>query len=40
MIITDGINVITDISDEDDAESICEILPFNGRKETFHGLLT
>ena len=38
--ISKGINGITDISDKDDAESVCEISLFNGHEATLHGLLT
>ena len=38
--ITEGISGITDISDEDDAESVCENLLFNGHEAALHGLLT
>ena len=38
--ITEGINVITDISDEEDTESICENSLFKGHEATLHGLLT
>jgi hypothetical protein len=33
--ITEGLNVITDISDEDDAESICKISLFTVMKQLF-----
>ena len=32
--------MITDIADEEDTESICENLLFNGHEATLHGLLT
>ena len=38
--ITEGINVITDIADEEDTKSICENSLFNGHEATLHGLLT
>ena len=38
--ISEGINEINDISDDEDAESICEISLFNGHDASLHGLLT
>ena len=38
--ITEDISGITDISDEDDAESVCENSLFNGHEAALHGLLT
>ena len=38
--ISKGIIEITDISDKDDAESICESSLFNGHEVILHGSLT
>ena len=35
--ITESINGITDISDEEDTESICENSLFKGHEATLHG---
>ena len=39
-IILEGINEITDISDKEDTESVCEDSLFKGHEATLHVLLT